>query len=263
MPSLVLPRTATIARAGLPGRRTYAWNHPVLVGGCQLWFAADHISLLPGSAVPVWPDFSGHNRHATQSDAAKQPTVRGPLNGHRVVRFDGTDDYLDTDASPAFDGDLMTWFALFDTDAPGTAQVVIRSAYTSGAGAQSGALCGVYMGSNLLAVHARNSDGTIKQVTAALAASTYTLASGVWDASNQVWGWKDGASMATPASLATAAPTGHLRTRLGANSVATPDTFLAGSIVEVIQYNRVLSDRERISVQEYLAEKYARGVKLA
>ena len=62
-----------------------------------LWVdAADTTTVtLASNAVSEWKDKSGNNRHLTQTTAGSRPGyVSGEQNGLSVVRFDGTDDYL-------------------------------------------------------------------------------------------------------------------------------------------------------------------------
>lgn len=258
-----------MAALTLPRRRTLlvreANPFPVDIAGLELDLDADRILpvLADGDPVATWPDRSGKGRNATQANAAAKPTWKiNILNGRAVVRFDGGD-YLDTAAIAAFDLDTWTWFTVYNTSAPNSAQVAVRSGYGSGAGvAQSGRLLGTYQGSNVVAVHARVADGTIKQATAALAADTFLIATGQWDSIDQVLGWKNGTSMGAAVTGATAVPSGHLWVRVGADSVGDPATasFLTGDIARVLFYSRVLSDAERVRVERYLGLRYGIAV---
>ena len=56
--------------------------------GMRLWLRAD--GGLGVGSVAGWPDQSGNNNAAVQSDSSKQPTlVANALNGRPVVRFNG------------------------------------------------------------------------------------------------------------------------------------------------------------------------------
>lgn len=69
---------------------------PTTISGLIGWWNADDISILgDGTAVATWPDGSGSNNHLIQSTGTKQPTLKTSIiNGHAVVRFDGTTDGL-------------------------------------------------------------------------------------------------------------------------------------------------------------------------
>lgn len=70
---------------------------PDAVSGLAAWFKADALALADAAAVSSWTDSSGNARHATQGTGSKQPTYRtNVVNSKPVVRFDGTDDVLET-----------------------------------------------------------------------------------------------------------------------------------------------------------------------
>ena len=63
----------------------------------ELWLAADQITgLSDGDPLSVaWPDISGNAHDASQGTPGYYPGYEtGEINGLPVVRFDGTDDYL-------------------------------------------------------------------------------------------------------------------------------------------------------------------------
>lgn len=67
-----------------------------------LWLDADDSSTLTlvSGAVSEWRDKSGNNRHATQTTASNRPLlVTGGLNGTDVIRFDGSNDFLNVNYS--------------------------------------------------------------------------------------------------------------------------------------------------------------------
>ena len=60
------------------------------------WYKASQITgLSDGDPVSQWDDESANADHAVQATGANQPIYKtGILNGHPVVRFDGSNDYL-------------------------------------------------------------------------------------------------------------------------------------------------------------------------
>lgn len=86
---------------GLALRRTV---HAPFVLNSLRWSARYEADLQAGAdndAVSSWTDQSGYGRNATQGTGTRQPTLQtAELNGHNVVSFDGTDDFLTT-AIPA------------------------------------------------------------------------------------------------------------------------------------------------------------------
>src|SRR5574343_1369214 len=70
---------------------------PSDVPGLFQWLvAADITGLNDGDAVATWEDSSGNNRDASQATGANRPTYKTNIvNSLPVVRFDGSDDYLE------------------------------------------------------------------------------------------------------------------------------------------------------------------------
>ena len=76
---------------------------PVGVSGCKLWLDAavsayeDNIGTVPadGDAVYGWYDKSGNGWRAIQTSGTLKPIYKtGIINGLPVLRFDGSDDYM-------------------------------------------------------------------------------------------------------------------------------------------------------------------------
>ena len=80
---------------------------PDTISGLQLWLDASDSSTLynatvggslvttDGAAVARWQDKSGNGRHATQATANARPLLKtGIKNGRNVLRFDGSNDWL-------------------------------------------------------------------------------------------------------------------------------------------------------------------------
>ncbi|OFY20727.1 MAG: hypothetical protein A2W98_01280 [Bacteroidetes bacterium GWF2_33_38] len=66
------------------------------------WLRADKIASNPadGTTITQWDDQSGNNWHATIGAGINEPTFEsGILNGKPILRFDGTQDYMDFDAN--------------------------------------------------------------------------------------------------------------------------------------------------------------------
>lgn len=85
-----------------------------------LWLNADDIPATTGTAVSFWPDTSGQNDNATQSQAANQPAL-STLGSHKAVQFSG-------DQNLIFDGNRLpsgsqpsVIFAVAELDDPAAA----------------------------------------------------------------------------------------------------------------------------------------------
>lgn len=73
---------------------------PLALDGCKLWLDASQITgLNDGDAVAQWNDLSGNANHMLQATSSKQPLYKtGVKNNLPVVRFDGSDDWMETAA---------------------------------------------------------------------------------------------------------------------------------------------------------------------
>lgn len=74
---------------------------PASIAGLKLWLDASQIvGLNDGDAVATWSDSSGLTNDVTQSTGSKKPTYKTAiLNSLPVVRFDGSDDFMETSAN--------------------------------------------------------------------------------------------------------------------------------------------------------------------
>jgi hypothetical protein len=95
--------------------------------GLELWLDSDYFSgTADGAAVGYWQDFSGNSNHASQGNGTLQPLFyTNAVGGKAVVRFDGTDDYMD---GPANNLEAQTVFMVLkvEADAPGLSGVFSR-----------------------------------------------------------------------------------------------------------------------------------------
>lgn len=72
---------------------------PASLPNLLAWWEADSFSLADGTAIGgagnEWVDLSGNGNSLTQSTAGARPVFKTAIvNGHPVIRFDGTDDFL-------------------------------------------------------------------------------------------------------------------------------------------------------------------------
>lgn len=77
-----------------------AWS-PAAVAGLLGWWDASQLTLIDGEPVMSWPDASGHERTLLSQPAVQDGTAprfaAAGLNGHGVVRYDGTNVLITTD----------------------------------------------------------------------------------------------------------------------------------------------------------------------
>lgn len=78
---------------------TYRAFEPTEISGLKAWYDASTINQADGTNVSAWLDSSGNEAHMYQSTTSAQPTLQtNELNGRAVVRFDGTDDFMNLTA---------------------------------------------------------------------------------------------------------------------------------------------------------------------
>ncbi|HSH03512.1 MAG TPA: Ig-like domain-containing protein, partial [Anaerolineae bacterium] len=103
--------------APLPGRGPGGVGQTNGNDALVLWLK-DSQDAITGSNF-IWPDQSGYNQFATQPLNTNQPTIiPNAINGQSVIRFDGTDDFLeiaDTDLLDFGVGDDFIIFAVIQT----------------------------------------------------------------------------------------------------------------------------------------------------
>ncbi|MBL9126578.1 MAG: hypothetical protein JNL97_02970, partial [Verrucomicrobiales bacterium] len=84
--------------------------------GLSLWLRADAgVTADASGAVTAWADQSPNANHAAQADVTSAPTrVENALNAKPVLRFDGTDDFLEVQDSESLSnaGDITTLYVV-------------------------------------------------------------------------------------------------------------------------------------------------------
>lgn len=192
--------------------------------------------------VVRWYDQSGNANDAVQATTSAQPKVYDSVTGvvtdnaRPSFDFDGSNDHLTTGAIPELDSDVQSSFCVASagTTAAGLS-ILWRSAYTSGTPVNNLEMTGAFRSTASIGFHARDASGTYKGVTNAATTNQF-LVSTNWNASDVVSANLDGASFTTNNTAgATATPTGHALTRIGATS-ASPSSYWIGKIQEVIIY---------------------------
>ncbi|MEL7533077.1 MAG: lamin tail domain-containing protein, partial [Bacteroidota bacterium] len=112
---------AAVDQNGTPGQ-TNTWACQAGDGKAiaRLWLQANQ-GLADGTNVATWLDSSPYDNDASQSDTNDQPQYYGDqINGHGVIRFDGTQDWMKVNALSSTLATNSTVFAVFvpkaDTD---------------------------------------------------------------------------------------------------------------------------------------------------
>ena len=231
-----------------------AQNLPVTTD-LQLWLKADAGVTVDGSGgVTQWDDQSGNANHAVQATASLSPTVlANALNNRPVLKFDGADDYLSvaSSASLSFTGDLTTLFVVRFTDFSTYRAVWAKTANNFPAPTDYYTLPGsgrpqVYRGSGTGA-----GLGSFASTVALTAGSYLTVGFGIegTTCSHFLAG-----NVTSSGSISV--PTADTGAPLLIGTRGDLFTKMKGEIAEILIYSRALTQAERTSVADYLAQKY-------
>jgi hypothetical protein len=211
-----------------------------------LWLSADALAGLGnGASVATWPDLSGWNNNAYQNNFGNQPLcLTNLLNGHSVVHFNGTNNYLNL---PGFMSGATA----------GEAFVVLRSTQANGSLWCLGSH-GYWIEGGVTPPFYPGGDGSITEDFGS--ANMYNLGVpaqplnqyNVYEVTSQATNWA-------------AWIDGQLLFQTNNNPVGfagPPLTFgqnyfpFGGDVAEVLVFNRGLTTDERTTVNNYLNGKY-------
>lgn len=236
-----------IVRYAIDAAQTNSIPEPDVAAVPSLWVKSDSITGANGSAVSTWADSSLNARNFTQANAANQPTVvTNGIGGKPTVRFDGSNDYLDS-ATGSY-SQPITVFSVARKTAAGSGYERILHGNTTVDGI-------FFMGANAGNYASFIGNGGWNDTTAnspARAVSTNT---------GSVLGATISGGTITPYFNGTAqtAKSGNTMStlagfRMGSSSGLSQ--FWNGDVSEVIVYPGVLSTADRQRVEGYLAWKY-------
>ena len=245
------PATTTTAPPANPQiAATLPSNAPIPAQGVLLWLAADDaLAAAKDGKVQTWQNAQVPNVSATavKSDAAPA-AVANALNGHAVVRFDGTNQMLMTtiDIGPKRmpEGTIIAVMSS-KTAAPAP----LRKLYGDDNGSYDRAVgldnrgdknYTLFTGSDAVGYFQLEADKTY------LTVDQYSP--------KEFSGWVNGkpALSKKPADWADET----LPNMYIGGTGTSYDEFWNGDVAEIIVYNRALSDAERKSVEDYLGKKY-------
>lgn len=216
-----------------------------------LW--QDSIRTTPAIAeadvIGAWDDLSGNGHHIIQAVTANKPTLRlGVQNNRPIIRFDGTDDYLQNAAFPDF-GDNYTAFFIASFSSDGSADASQGVFEVSNGSTTTGFI--TYHSSTLFWV--------ARDAAATRAASNGNTRDGVvrlWNmhnSSTELELWLNGVSQDT--SIYTS-PNPNTLDQLDVGRNLQAGWFLWGDLPALIIFNRTLSDIERDDVAAIFNTEY-------
>ena len=232
-------------------------------GGLQLWLKADAGVVTDGAGVNTWQDQSGVNglNDATQSNDGLKPQLTtaplGAWENHPVVRFDGGD-ALGFTLPDADEFDDFSVFVLASrTDPHNDYEMVLGSGGSVG-GSTPGIRWAMGMGKYSGVYH----EGLGWQAGGAgqgfgdgntLTDDTFLVVS--WVRDNGVWTVREGSTV-VGGNSGTTFPTGDFNGVIGAERIATPpDYAFSGDIVEILVYDRAITDLDFLQLQQYFFKR--------
>ncbi|HMC22503.1 MAG TPA: hypothetical protein VKL19_11680 [Thermoanaerobaculia bacterium] len=225
---------------------------PIPATGVALWLIADDAKGDAAGKLASWSNGSVPGVTATADKPELQPAVVAKaLNGHAVVRFDGDQNMLKTnvDISPAAMPDA-TVFAVFSSKTDAASP--LRKLYGDDDGGYDRAVGlddrGGGGGKNYTVFSGQGAEGYF----ALKANETYVTADQF--TKSDFSGWVNGkpALQKVTAAWETALPNLYI----GGTGTSYHEPW-QGDLAEMIVYTRVLTDQERMQVEDYLAKKYA------
>lgn len=219
---------------------------PTDIAGCEFWVAGNLIvGLNDGDPVSSWADQSGNGNNATQGTGASQPLYEtNELNGFPVVRFDGSNDFLD--ATVAASTTAYTRISVFQWDtSQGTGAFRVALNFGPGASANT-TFTGIDPSGFYISSHSAAGNDLPSGVS-----SGWIVASVVVSAGTIEW-WLDGASVGSSSTDVLAR--GSNLARLG--NYGSGSFYFKGDIAEDIIYDAALNSTDRQTVENYLLLKY-------
>lgn len=215
---------------------------PSDISNLEYWYDASRITgISDGAVVGTWNDVSGNDRHVSSTADARPILKKNILAGRQVVRFDGTDDYLQ---ATGFSISQPThYFCVLISNNAENSQCSVSSGATA-TRQLFGSRAADNPDSYQLFSTASANGGTFPKGEYFVA--TY-LFSG---ASSQIW--KNGSSVVSGSNPGVTANEGIT---VGTNYNLA--AFLNGDIAELGCYSKALSTDERNSITAYLGAKYS------
>ena len=245
-----MPRGTSISDTAFLQRRL--WTPDVLRP--DAWFDASDLSTVTvATGVSEWRDKSGKNNHASQAIGTSQPALRqGDLNGHSVLRFDGSDDFL-TCSTWSQTITSQSSFALFKIAAHSGFYGRVYTQTSGSSGDTAYVQCLEWVGTAQYGSY-------IAGTNAGDALSKIALSTGVWYLWSSI---HDGAAIQnrttklTGSSSASTINISLSTLRIGDEINSTSVPAFNGDFAELLIFNNVGSSlRDRQMIEGYLAHKW-------
>jgi gliding motility-associated-like protein len=220
----------------------------------DIWLRADHDVLnnsdtpaSNGQSIKTWRDQSGNDNHITQVVAGNQPSfVTSTLNGYPVIQYDGTNDFMTTELGNLSAPVTILTVARFDVSKESYTLTLgdLNTTNTASVSRETDDRYFCFTGAKRYGPVLNNNQTYILHASHRISSPYHNLYLNETAATVSDYG----SSLITDGSLL-----------LGASQ--TIGSFHDGDIAEVIIYNKILNQAQKIIVENYLAAKY--GISLA
>ena len=234
-------------------------SRPDTVSGLKAWFAADQITgLNDNDPVGTWSDLSGNGHNVSNTGDARPTYKTGIQNGLPVVRFDGTDDLLNTSGF-GYDGanSEITVFVVGTrraSIADGGSFVTLSSAENSypWQGWAQGAFFWEHQDNGYKLTTHRNDLQNALMDTLTTQDTFDVLAARINSSHHRIYlnGALDGESVVASGAF------NSDWFWIGGSPNDTGRNYKQWDIAEVIIYDSALSDTDRNNIETYLSDKY-------
>lgn len=243
------------------GTWPFSFVNPASITGLQLWLdAADSATLFDATSggslvaadggVARWEDKSGNARHATQSTSANRPARKTAVQGGKdVLRFDGSNDFLEGFSTPA-GGNTRSVFAVAKLNTSFGEMFQIGKGTGNGFLIRAGASSGVaFVGGDI-----STNNLTIPSTT--LPVATTFLAALIQQSTTQITYYHNTTNYSITGTLSDfdMPNAGYFVGK--ARNEPIDFTPWTGDIAEIIVYNTALSNTNRALVETYLMSKW-------
>jgi hypothetical protein len=238
-----------------------------------LWLKADAgtSSTVDATALSQWQDQSGNNNHVSQSTAVNRPVfeagITSTLNGMPLVEFDNDNtnyDYFSIADNATLDNfSGFTSFAIFrlKTGTPGGTPRGIFSKRNSPSAQYSYSL--FHFTSNRMNLDVNGTGNRLQSATSFIESTDHLVVASFNSTltTNEqkiyVGNTQDAQNNNTAATVANTTSSLHIGVLYGHTGA---NVQFNGYIGEIVLYNRILNDAERIIVANYLSAKYNVGL---
>ncbi len=234
----------------------FAQSGPAGVGNSTtntVWLDANELNYLNGDNVSVVSDFSGNGNDFTQLSSVKQPVfITAAVNGFPVLRFDGVATDMLSSSIPALESSSLTYFIVYKQHV-----------------AKTSCFLGANFGSNTIKwfsyalpngkVRNAHFSPTYETIDFFDNLSSYNFISTEF-APTTLSVFKEGNLVQTKNTGYTAGTNHNFLTIGSFPDQTTNNKYLDGDIAEIIIYNSLITDVQRVIIENYLGAKYNKTI---